>query len=144
MLKVKLSCFYCIQDKNRAAHVPYVQTDLWRSLLSLGPVTYTITANTNHVNPAQYLGQTIRLWRICFMFLQMEHSSPLDWFRALVKQNGFMKVLRRKSTSDRVTVRIGDRKSWTFFDKSLSLINHKCSACCVGSWHWGSMLHFKV
>lgn len=113
--------------------MPYVQTDLWRSLLSLGPVTYTITANTSHVNPAQYLGQTIRLWRICFMFLQMEHSSPLDWFRALVKQNGFMKVLRRKSTSDRVTVRIGDRKSWTFFDKSLSLINHKCSACCVGS-----------
>lgn len=86
----------------------YTQTDLWQSLLSFGPVTYTITANTSHVNPAQYLGQTIRLWRICFMFLQMEHSSALDWFRALVKQNGFMKVLRRKATSDRQS----DSEDW--------------------------------
>lgn len=35
------------------------------------------------------------------MFLLKASSSALDWFRALVVQNGFMRELKKKATSDR-------------------------------------------
>lgn len=43
------------------------------------------------------------------MFMPNKFSSPLDWFGALVEQNGFMRVASKNQTAW-----MGDGESWTW------------------------------